>query len=194
MKIAIYARVSTEDQNLENQLEQLKGYCDRMDYEIYDIYKDKISGSKESRPGFNKLMQDSRKKRFDAVLCWKLDRLGRSLEHLISIIKEWKKRGIDLICYQQNIDTTNASGKLMFQIIGAFAEFERNMIRERTKAGLERARKQGKKLGRPSTSEYHKKKILDLYDKLGSIKKVSEQVNKSYGTVYKIIKKREGKK
>jgi len=194
MKIAIYARVSTEDQNLDNQIDQLKSYCDRMDYDIYKVYTDKISGAKESREGFDRMMNDSRKKLFEAVLCWKLDRLGRSLKHLISIIEEWKKRGIDLICYQQNIDTTNASGKLMFQIIGAFAEFERNMISERTKAGLDRAKKQGKKLGRPKISNYLKKKVLRLYEDLGSIKKVSEQVNISYGSVYNIIKKREGAK
>ena len=187
MKVAIYVRVSTKHQNLDNQINLLKKYCERMDYDIYHIYKDKVSGAKESRPEFNQLLDDSRKKLFDAVLCWKLDRIGRSLKHLLGIMEEWRRKGIDLICYDQNIDTTNASGKLMFQIIGAFAEFEREMISERVLAGLSRAKSEGKKLGRPKISDYHKKKVLKLYRELGSINKVSKEVNISYGKAWSII-------
>lgn len=187
MRVAIYVRVSTEEQNLDNQINQLSSYCERMNYSVFKIYKDKISGSKESRPEFNELMDDSRKKLFDAVICWKLDRLGRSLKHLISIVEEWKSKGIDIVCYTQNIDTTTPNGKLMFHIIGAFAEFEREMIRERTKAGLQRAKKEGKKLGRPRTSSYHKKRVIEIYKEEQSINATSKRVNLSYGKTHEII-------
>jgi DNA invertase Pin-like site-specific DNA recombinase len=188
MNVGIYVRVSTEDQNLNNQVNQLRDYCSRLNYTIYKVYADKISGSIESRPAFNTLMEDSRKKLFDAVLTWKLDRLGRSVKHLISIVEEWKSKGIDIICYNQNIDTTTPNGKLMFHIIGAFAEFEKDMISERTKAGLDRARKEGKTLGRPRVSKYHINKVLEIYKETDSINRTSKEVNISYGSCWKIIK------
>lgn len=188
MNVAIYVRVSTEDQNLNNQINQLQSYCSRLNYNIYKVYADKISGSIESRPAFNTLLEDSRKKLFDAVLTWKLDRLGRSVKHLISIVEEWKSKGIDIICYNQNIDTTTPNGKLMFHIIGAFAEFERELISERTKAGLAQARKEGKTLGRPKLSKYHINKVLQIYQETDSIKQTAKEVNISYGSCWNIIK------
>lgn len=141
--------MSTEDQNPENQITELKGYCERMNYEVYKCYIDKCSGLKDSRPEFNLLLEDARLKRYDALVVWKLDRIGRSLQHLLQILQELNHKGIDFISVTQNIDTTNASGKLLFHIMGAFAEFESSLISERTKIGMQRAKKQGKHVGRP---------------------------------------------
>lgn len=149
MKIAIYVRVSKEEQHPENQVMDLVGYADNRSFDVKKVYIDRISGSKDSRPALNQLMTDARLGKFDAVLVWKLDRLGRSLQYLIQIIHEWNNLGIDFICKTQPIDTTTNEGKLIFHIFGAIAEFERGIIRERINIGLNRARKQGKKLGRP---------------------------------------------
>ncbi len=145
MKVAIYCRVSTEDQFADKQEEICKEACNRFGYEIYEVYKDVISGTKESRPSFNKLLNDMRHFKFHAIMVTKLDRLGRSLYHLLSLIDEFNKKGINFIAVTQNIDTTSASGKLQFQIMGAFAEFERNIISERTKEGLRYAKDVGKR-------------------------------------------------
>ena len=158
MKVAIYVRVSKEDQHPENQIYELEEFAKDRNFDVYYTYVDKISGSKDSRPALNELMIDSREKRFDAVLVWKLDRLGRSLQHLIQIIQEWNNLGIDFICKTQPIDTTTNEGKLIFHIFGAIAEFERGIIRERINSGLDRARRQGKKLGRPKGSKDKKRR------------------------------------
>jgi DNA invertase Pin-like site-specific DNA recombinase len=133
VRVAIYCRVSTEDQNNDSQERLCKEYCSRYSYEVYGVYKDVISGTKDSRPSFNQLMEDMRRFKFDAIMVSKLDRMGRSLQHLIGIVDEISKKGLNFIVVTQNIDTTTSSGKLQFQIMGAFAEFERNLISERTK-------------------------------------------------------------
>jgi DNA invertase Pin-like site-specific DNA recombinase len=149
MKIAIYCRVSTEEQNTDNQQRMCEEYCKRNNYEIYKIYKDVISGKSTNRPQFNELLKDMRDFKFDTILVTKLDRMGRSLQHLLSLFDEFQKKKVGFMAVTQNIETISPSGKLQMQIMGAFAEFERDMIRERTMAGLDRARAQGKKLGRP---------------------------------------------
>lgn len=145
MKVAIYARVSTEDQHAWKQVEALKEYAAKHNYEVWNSYIDVISGSKHSRPQFNKLLEDMRLYRFQGVLVTKLDRIGRSLSHLLSIIDEFKKKSVHFIATTQNLDTTSATGTLLFQIMGAFAEFERNIISERTKEGLRNAKNVGKR-------------------------------------------------
>lgn len=145
MKIAIYCRVSTEEQFADKQEYICKEYCERNGYEVFKVYKDVISGSTTSRPQFNKLIEDMRHFKFHAIIVTKLDRLGRSLQHLLSLIDEFNNKGIHFIAVTQNIDTTSASGKLQLQIMGAFAEFERNIISERTKEGLRRAIGVGKR-------------------------------------------------
>lgn len=157
IKVALYARTSTRDQHPENQIRVLRDYADLRKYEIYKEYIDKISGVKESRPQLDLLMQDARTKKFDAVVVWKLDRLGRSLQHLLQIIQEWKNLGVDFICTTQDINTTTPSGKLIFHIFGALAEFEREIITERIKIGVKRKKdeleKKGLKYGRPKGSK-----------------------------------------
>lgn len=146
MKVAIYARVSTEEQHADKQISICEEFCKRQAHTITRTYQDIISGATSSRPEFNLLLEDMRAGKFDAIIVTKLDRLGRSLQHLLSLFDEFQKRGIDFIAVTQNIDTTSATGRLQLQIMGAFAEFERNLISERTKEGLKRKRdnKRGK--------------------------------------------------
>ncbi len=145
MKVAIYARVSTEDQDADKQIEICQEACKRAGHEIYKIYKDMISGTSSSRPQFNKLLEDLRHYRFDMVMVTKLDRLGRSLQHLLSLFDEFKRKGVHFNAATQNIDTSTPSGRLQMQIMGAFAEYERNIISERTKEGLRKAIGVGKR-------------------------------------------------
>lgn len=133
IKVAIYCRVSTEEQDADKQESMCKDYCLRNNLEVYKVYKDIISGKTTSRPSFNQLLEDMRKCKFSCIMVTKLDRIGRSLQHLLSLFEEFSKRGINFTAITQNIDTSTSSGKLQMQIMGAFAEFERNIISERTK-------------------------------------------------------------
>ena len=145
VKIAIYARVSTEDQHANKQVMAMKEYCEKFSHEVFDVYVDVISGKTTSRPEFNRLLDDMRKYKFNCIMVTKLDRIGRSLSHLLSLFDEFKRKGVNFIATTQNIDTTTATGTLLFQIMGAFAEFERNIISERTKEGLAKAKNVGKR-------------------------------------------------
>lgn len=136
MKVAIYCRVSTDTQDLQTQIDLCKKHCDIKEWEVYQVYADVISGTKESRPEFNRLLEDMRAYKFNAVVVTKLDRLARSLQHLLSLIDEFNSKGVQFVAVTQSIDTTSSTGKLQLQIMGAFAEFERNLISERTKDGL----------------------------------------------------------
>jgi len=144
-RCAIYARVSTEEQNPQIQIDELKTISSQQNYMVFDIYVDKVSGTKSSRPELMRLLKDAKNKRFDVVLCYKLDRLGRSLQHLIKIISYFQKWDVDFICTSQNIDTTTSSGRLVFHIFAAIAEFERELISERTKLGMKKAKNVGKR-------------------------------------------------
>lgn len=145
MKVAIYCRVSTDEQDVDKQEKELIEYSKRMNYEVFEVYKDIISGTKDSRPSLNRLMFDAFNKRFDGVVIYKLDRLGRSLQHLMDIINKFDLWKINLIVTTQQIDTTTPNGKLLFHIFGAVAEFERSLISQRTKMGLKYAKNIGKR-------------------------------------------------
>jgi len=158
---ALYLRVSKSDQTTLNQELELKSYCQRNDWDIFNVYKDEgVSGSKTSRPELDKMLKDMRDKKFQAVIVWKFDRLGRSTAHLLQVLEEMKNKEIRLIATSQSIDTDTAMGKFFFTILSGFAEMERGIITERINLGLARVKKQGKKLGRPSGSKdknYRKK-------------------------------------
>ncbi|MBD3263650.1 MAG: hypothetical protein GF375_00930, partial [Candidatus Omnitrophica bacterium] len=145
MKTAIYCRVSTEDQEPKHQEKAIKKYAKDHGFSICKVYTDKISGTKSTRPALNDLMIAARSNKFNVVLVWKLDRLGRSLQHLLNVLKEWEKLNIDFISITEAFDTTTAQGRLFFQIAGAFAEFESQLISERTKLGLKNNRRVGKR-------------------------------------------------
>ena len=145
MKVAIYCRVSTEEQDANKQEYICRQYCEGKGWEIFKVYKDVISGAKESRPAFDELLKDMRLYRFRAIVVTKLDRIGRSLKHLLSMFDEFQNKNVDFIATTQNIDTSTASGKLQLHILSAFAEFERNIISERTKEGMKQAVNVGKR-------------------------------------------------
>jgi DNA invertase Pin-like site-specific DNA recombinase len=151
VNVAIYTRVSTDKQDPEMQQRELLDYCHRRRWTIVGTYTDAgVSGTKESRPELNRLMADAKRRKFDAVLCWKFDRIGRSLRHLVNLLAELESLNIAFVSYSDSVDLTTPQGKLMFQIICAMAEFERSLTVERVKAGLKNARAKGTRLGRPS--------------------------------------------
>ena len=189
-QVAIYTRVSTDHQTTENQERELRAIATRMDWEIVNVYRDEgISGAKgrDERPAFDALCKDAARRQFDMVMAWSVDRLGRSLQDLVGFLSELHALGIDLMLHQQGLDTTTPAGKAMFQMMGVFAEFERAMIRERVKAGLDRARAQGKRLGRPTidaTTENAIRKALKKGDT--GIRKIATRLGVGTGTVQKI--------
>ena len=149
-RVAVYARVSTVDQSTESQLLDLRRYVSERGWQIYREFVDEgISGTKDSRPALDQLMDDARKRRFDVVLVWRFDRFARSTRHLINALEEFRNLGIDFVSFQENIDTSSPLGSAIFTIISAVAQLERDIISERVKAGLRRAKENGKKLGRP---------------------------------------------
>lgn len=152
MRVAIYARVSTSGhgQDVTMQTRELKEYAGLRGFTVIEEYIDSgVSGSKDSRPALDRLMRDAKARKLDAVLCWKLDRWGRSLKHLVDSLAELEAVGVAFISLKDNLDLTTPAGRLMFQMIGAFAEFERSLIQERVRAGLRHARSRGVRLGRP---------------------------------------------
>ena len=152
MRCAVYARVSTFDQEPENQLAELRRYAAARGWSVTEYVDRGISGSKDTRPALDGMLRDARRRRFDVVLTWKLDRLGRNLKHLITMLEELQALGIAFVSLGEGIDATTPAGKLQMHILGAIAEFERARIQERVLAGLRRARAQGKRLGRRRAS------------------------------------------
>jgi DNA invertase Pin-like site-specific DNA recombinase len=148
MRAIIYARVSTGEQDSGMQVREMLEFSERRGWE-HDVLTDSISGAKEKRPGLDQLMALARKRKCDVVLVYKFDRFARSLRHLLNALEEFEALGVAFISLHDNIDTTTPAGRLMFQIVGAFAEFERSIIRQRVRSGVAHARSQGIKLGRP---------------------------------------------
>jgi DNA invertase Pin-like site-specific DNA recombinase len=149
MRCALYARVSTLDQQPENQLAELRRYIEARGWSPTEYVDHGISGTKERRPALDQLLADAKRRRFDVLVCWRLDRLGRNLRHLILLLDELQAVGIGFVTLGEGIDTTSPTGRLVLHVLGAIAEFERERIRERVLAGLQRARTNGQRLGRP---------------------------------------------
>ena len=149
MRIGIYAHVSTKDQSCELQVRDLRAYCAARGFDLVREYVDVgQSGAKDSRPELNILMDDARKRQFDAIVVWRFDRFARSTKRLLSALEEFRSLGIQFISYQENIDTSSALGQALFTIVSAVAQLERDLIRERVTAGIRNARANGKKLTR----------------------------------------------
>src|SRR6478672_5945076 len=162
-RAVLYLRVSTLDQTTANQERELCEIAGRMGCEIVKVYKDHgISGAKgrDKRPAFDALCRAATRREFDVIMAWSVDRLGRSLQDLAGFLSEIHTLGIDMFLHQQGLDTTTPAGKAMFQMMGVFAEFERAMIQERVRAGLRRAKDEGKQLGRPRIAPELEKRIL----------------------------------
>ena len=190
-KVAIYVRVSTDKQTVENQLRELRQIAERRGWEVVHEYHDAgISGSKgrEARPGLDEMLKDAQRRRFDVVMAWAIDRLGRSLIDLLGTIQSLEACGVDLYLDQQSIDTTTPAGKLMFQITGAFAEFERSMIRQRVRAGLKRAVERGSTLGRPKIAPELEKRIQTQLRAGKGILATAKELGVGTGTVHRIAR------
>jgi DNA invertase Pin-like site-specific DNA recombinase len=162
-RAVLYLRVSTQVQTTANQDRELRHVAERAGWEIIHVYKDHgVSGSKgrDKRPAFDALHKAAVRREFDVVMAWSVDRLGRSLQDLIGFLSEVHAAGVDLFLHQQGLDTTTPGGKALFQMMGVFAEFERSMIQERVRAGLRRAKEEGKQLGRPRIEADKEARIL----------------------------------
>lgn len=184
-KVAIYARVSTNDkgQDIGLQLKDLRAYAMAREWNIFDEYADiGESGAKDKRPELNRLIDDAKKRKIDGILVWRLDRFGRSLKHLILTLEELNTLGIAFVSYKENLDFSSATGKLMFHLLGAFAEFERELTRERVKAGLKNAKDNGKALGRPPVRiDLEAVKVMRANNV--SLNKIAEELNISKSTL-----------
>ncbi|MEY3695390.1 MAG: hypothetical protein RL083_1215 [Pseudomonadota bacterium] len=190
-RIALYARVSTDKQTVENQLIELRSLCERLGYSIVQEYTDNgISGAKgrNDRPALDAMLKAATQRKFDMVMCWSIDRLGRSLQNLVEILNELQALGIDLYFQQQGMDTSTPSGRMIFSVFGAIGEFERNLIRERVLAGQQRAKANGVKLGRPSKMNDGMKSAVKLLREKGmGIKQIARELQIGVGTVYSIV-------
>ena len=192
-RVALYGRVSTVvGQNVEMQLCELREFAARRGWQIAGENVDHVSGARESRPALNRLMTDAHRRKFDGVLVWKLDRFGRSLRHLVNAIADFEAIGVAFISLRDNLDLGTPAGRLMFQIIGAMAEFERALIQERVRAGLRHARAKGKRLGRPRVV-VDAAKIDSLRASGASWRAISEKLGVGIGTLYKAVQPRSKK-
>ena len=191
-KVALYLRVSTLDQTIDNQLLELRDHCKKMDWEIVKEYADEgLSGtlSREKRPQLNAMMKDAYRKRFDLVVCWDISRLGRSMKELVLLLADMKEKGIGICSVRQGFDTSTSMGEIMFQFVGILSSWERDMIAERTLAGLQRAKSQGKVLGRRKvTNDDMTAKVIELRNAKKSIRAIASEVGVSRGTVSNILK------
>jgi DNA invertase Pin-like site-specific DNA recombinase len=185
MLIGIYARVSTKDQSCEMQLRDLRAYCAARSFDAVAEYVDVgQSGAKDSRPELNRLMDDARKRKLDAVLVWRFDRFARSTKHLLTALEEFRSAGIQFISYQENMDTGSPLGQALFTIVAAVAQLERDLIRERVSAGIRNARAAGTQLGRP-VRIVDREQILRLRAEGASVREIAAKVGVGYGTVRK---------
>ena len=190
MKVAIYFRVSTNEQTTENQIRELTAWAERAGHEIVRTFDDNgISGAKgrEYRKEFDKLLKGAVRREFDLVAAWSVDRLGRSLQDLIGFLQELHGAGVDLYLHQQALDTTTPGGRAMFQMMGVFAEFERSMISERVKSGLARAKSNGKILGRPKVSKQREAQIMKLREDGMGILRIGKELGVGTSTVQRVI-------
>ena len=189
-RAAIYGRVSTNGQTTDNQVRELRKVARRQGWKVTHKYIDHgISGAKgrESRPEFDRMLQDAVRREFDVIMAWSVDRLGRSLQHLVGFLDEIHAKGIHLYLHQQGVDTTTPAGRALFQMTGVFAEFERAMIQERVRAGLERARAQGKQLGRPKVAPRVERAILQARKQGKGMIKIAREVGCGVGTVQRVV-------
>ena len=191
MRVAIYTRVSTDQQTTKNQRRELQAWAKRAGHEIVRVFDDNgVSGAKgrEYRKQFDALLKAAVRREFDMVAAWSVDRLGRSLKDLMAFLEELKSAGVDLYLHQQALDTSTPSGRALFQMLGVFSEFERAMIRERVVAGLQRAKAEGKRLGRPPTSRRVETRIRSLRRDGRGIHAIAKEVGCGVSVVQRVVK------
>lgn len=187
--VGIYARVSTDRQTVDMQIHELKEYVKRRGWNLYKEFIDQgYSGSDTKRPAFQEMMNEAKKRKFDVLLVWKLDRLSRSMKDLVMVLNELGGLGIDFVSYDNNLDTSTPTGKLVFHVIGAVAEFEKDIIKERVRAGLENAKRKGKKLGRPGVDDSVIEEAKVLRGQGKSFRTIGKQLGISEGAVRQRLK------
>ena len=191
--VALYCRVSTstKDQTTENQLRELRSYCDRMGYEVVKVYEDEVSGAKsrEKRPAYSKLCKDAFLKKFDVIIGWDVSRFGRSMKEFIHFLSDMDDKGIGVIAVKNGLDTSSSSGRMMMKLIGVLEEWNLEMLKERTNAGLARTVANGTKLGRKSVlSPSSKREITTLRDNGLSIQKIADEIGINRGAIQRFLK------
>ena len=188
-KVGLYGRVSTTDkgQDPELQLKDLRAYSKARGWKVFGEYVDKgESGAKDKRPQLDRLMEDARKRRIDGILVWKLDRFGRSLKSLVTTLEELRGLGVQFVSYTENLDFSTPAGRAMANLIGVFAEFERDLIRERVKAGIQNAKSKGIRVGRrPLIDERILNIVRDRKDKGMTIRSISRELGLSRSVVHR---------
>jgi DNA invertase Pin-like site-specific DNA recombinase len=188
-RVGLYARVSTSvGQSPEMQLVELREFATRRGWTLVGEYVDHgVSGAKESRPALNRLMTDAKERNFDVVAVWKIDRFGRSLKHLVNALAEFESLGIAFVSLKDSLDLTTPSGRLLFQLVAAMAEFERSLIQERVRAGIRNARNKGRRLGRPPL-EVDRGRIARLKASGTPLRAISQQLGISLGSVHRALR------
>jgi len=187
MKVAIYARVSTKDQNVNTQLSLCREYCERMNLEIYKEYVDiGESGRKDSRPAFDEMLSDMRAYKFKQIIVYKIDRIGRSLQHLLNLIAEFQRKKVEFVSITQNIYSGTPEGKMFLNLMLVLAEYEREMTVNRVHAGLKRALKEGKTLGRPKI-KVNKYEVLRLRNSGNTLREISSKLGISLASVQRTL-------
>ena len=185
-KVAIYARVSTigNGQSPEMQLRELREYCERRGWQVFKEYVDVgVSGRKEKRLGLDQLIIDAHRRRFDVVVVWKLDRMARSVSHLLRVLETFEALGIEFVSVTEQMDSTTPAGKMIFTVLGAVAELERSLIVERVRAGIRNARAKGKRLGRPRRV-VDSARIASMRDQGVSWRRIADELDVGVATVY----------
>jgi DNA invertase Pin-like site-specific DNA recombinase len=186
-RAALYARVSTHEQTPENQLAALHSFAGARGWRVSEYIDHGVSGAKERRPALDALLVAARARKVDVVACVKLDRLARSTHHLVTLAKELEALGIDLVVLDQAIDTTTPSGRLLFHMLAAIAEFERDLIRDRVIAGVRRARAQGRRLGRPREQHVEPDRARALLAQGLSLRAVARQLGVHHTAVRRVL-------
>lgn len=196
-RVALYARVSTapadrldKGQDPETQLRQLREYADRRGFVTAGEYVDHASGVSEDRRHYRLMVEAARKRTIDVVLVWRYDRFARSTQALVNALREFQSLGVDFISYQENIDTTTPTGELIFHVMASLAQFESSLISQRVRAGMARAKAQGKHIARPPLAKPKQEAIQRLFDEGLSMNQISKRMGVAYGTVYNYVQKR----
>lgn len=188
-KVALYARVSTDDQSTLMQLEELRRYVSARGYKLYREYTDNgVSGARESRPALDELMGDARRRRFDVVLVYRFDRFARTLKQLVLALEEFRSLNVDFVSLHESIDTSTPTGRVLFAVIAAFSEFERETLKQRVLSGMESARKRGAKIGRPrEVDDKLTARIRTLRKGGSSYREITKETGASAGTISRAL-------
>lgn len=191
-RTALYARVSTDDrgQDPETQLAQLREFAERRGFQIVEEFVDYASGRRNDRPRYKAMLDVARKRQLDVVMVWRYDRFARSMQELVNALNEFRALGVDFVSYQENVDTTTPQGELIFGIMASLAQFESQLIGERVKAGMQRARAQGKRISRPGLSPVKRRQIAEFRraDPKRSQRSIAREVGVSHETVRQVLR------